>query len=124
MNKRNITIGVIAVLVAAGAAWAFIGRTDPVVADMQQMRDQMFANRDLPEDQRRAQWQDFRQRMDGLSEDQRRAMWESGRERFQQFAQQRMDEFFALPPADQTKRLDEIIDRMQERQKERQQNPN
>ena len=40
-----------------------------------------------------------------------------------QFAQQRMDEFFALSPADQQKRLDEMIDRMLDRRKQREQNP-
>jgi hypothetical protein len=125
MDKRKITIVVTLVLAAVGAAWAFgfIGGTDPAVAELQQMRDTMFSNRDLPEDQRRAQWQDFRQRMDGLSDEQRREFRRSGREQWQQFAQQRMDEFFGLPPAEQEKRLDEIIDRMTARQNERRQNP-
>lgn len=124
MDKRKLTIAAIIAVVLLGAAWAFgfIGGADPVVAEMQQLRDQMFSNRDLSDQQRREQWQDFRQRMDGLSEDQRRALWEGGRERFQQMAQRRMDEFFALPPAEQQERLDDIIDRMMERQRERAQN--
>ena len=76
----------------------YIGRTDPVVVEMQQLRDQMFANRDLPEAQRRAQWENFRQRMDGLTDAQREALRDGGRERWQQSAQQRMNEFFTLPP--------------------------
>jgi hypothetical protein len=126
MDKRKFTISATLFLVALGAAWAFgfIGGGDPVVAEMQQLRDQMFTNRDLPDDQRRAQWQEFRQRMDGLTDDQRRAFREGGREQWQQMAQQRMDEFFALPPAQQRERLDDIIDRMQERQRDRAQNGN
>ena len=126
MDKRKLTIAATVLFVALGAAWAFgfLGGSDPVVAEMQQLRDQMFANRDLPDDQRRAQWQDFRERMDGLTDDQRRALREGGREQWQQIAQQRMDEFFALPPAEQRERLDDIIDRMMERDRNRQQNPN
>jgi hypothetical protein len=126
MDKRKFSIAVVVVLMLAGAAWAYsrIGRTDPVVAEMQQLRDQMFANRDLPDTDRRAQWQDFRQRMDSLTDAQRAALRDGGRERWQQFGQQRMNEFFALPAAEQNKRLDEIIDRMIAREKERQQNPN
>jgi len=126
MKARRITIVIIVVLVGVGAAWAmgYIGGTDPVVAEMQQLRDQMFANRDLPEDQRRAQWQDFRQRMDGLTDAQRQALREGGRERWQQFGQQRMDEFFKMSPDEQRQRLDQMIDRMLARQKERAQNPN
>jgi hypothetical protein len=118
MSKRNAFIVCFAVLLlAVGTAWAlgyFSG--DPVVAEMQQLRDQMFEDRDLPQADRRAQWDNFRQRMEGLTDAQRNALWESGRERFQQFGQQRMDEFFQLPPDQQKQRLDEIIDRMQQRQ--------
>lgn len=122
MNKRNIIIGgIVVLLVAVGGAWAlgYFGG-DPAVKEMQQLRDQMFANRDLPDADRRAQWENFRQKMDGLTDAQRQAVWDSGRDRFQQFARQRIDEFFQLPPDKQRERLDEIIDRMQQRQ----QNPN
>jgi hypothetical protein len=116
MNKRGAVVSsVILLLVILAARWAYF-RTDPVVAEMQQLRDEMMANRDLPEADRRAQWDSFRQRMDGLSDAQRQAVWENGRDRFGQFGRQRMDEFFQLPKAEQQKRLDEIIDRMQARQ--------
>lgn len=113
MNKRTtIVSGVVLLLVIVAATWAYF-RADPVVAEMQQLRDEMMANRDLPEADRRAQWDNFRQRMDSLSDAQRRAVWDGGRERF---GRQRMDEFFQLPRAEQQKRLDQIIDRMQARQ--------
>ncbi len=122
MKKRTTIIGIVALLfLAVGGVWALgYFRGDPVVTEMQQLRDQMLQNRDLPEAERRAQWDSFRQRMEGLTETQRTALWDSGRDRFQRFGQARMDEFFQLPPAEQKKRLDEIIDRMQQRQK----NPN
>lgn len=116
MNKRTMTrSSIVILLVIAGIGWAYF-RTDPAVVEMQQLRDEMMNNRDLPEAERRAQWDNFRQRMDSLSEEQRRAVWESGRDRFERFGRQRMDEFFQLPKAEQQKRLDEMIDRMQARQ--------
>jgi hypothetical protein len=126
MNARKITIAATFAVAALAAAWAlgFFGGTDPVVAEMQQLRDQMFENRDLPDADRRAQWESFRQRMDSLTEAQRDALRQGGRERWQQFAQQRMDEFFQLPAEQQQQRLDEIIDRMEQRRQERAQNPN
>jgi hypothetical protein len=126
MNKKRITLAVTAILlVMVGAAWALgmFHRTDPQVAELQQMRDQLFANRDVPREQRGQQFTEFRQKLESLSEDQRREVWESGQQQFMQMAQKRMDEFFALSHEEQQKRLDEIIDRMVARQKERAQNP-
>jgi hypothetical protein len=126
MDKRKFAIALVVVFVSAAAAWAFgfFRGTDPVVAEMQQLRDQMFQNRDLPEAERRAQWENFRQRMDGLTDAQRAALRDGGRDQWQQFAQQRMDQFLQLPPDKQRQRLDEMIDRMEQRQRERAQNPN
>lgn len=122
MNKRVAVISsLILLLVIAAAAWAYF-RTDPVVAEMQQLQDEMFANRDLPEAERRAQWDSFRQRMDGLTDAQRGALRSAGRDRWEQFAQQRMDQFFQLSPAEKRKQLDEMIDRMENRN--RNSNPN
>ena len=61
--------------------------------------------------------------MEGLTDAQRDAL-RGDRNQWQQFAQQRMDEFFQLPPDQQRQRLDEIIDRMEQRQREAAQNPN
>ena len=126
MDKRKATIATVMILaVVFGSAWTlgYFGGSDPVVAELQQLRDEMFANRDLPEAERRDQWQNLRQRMESLTDEQRDALRRDGRERWQQFGQQRMDEFFALPPDQQQRRLDEILDRMLERQRERAQNP-
>lgn len=122
MDKRKVTIAAIVFIAVAAGAWALglFGGADPVVAEMQQLRDEMFANRDLPEAERRAQWDAYRQRMEGLTDAQRDALRAGGRQRWEQFGQQRMNEFFALPPVEQTKKLDEFINRMLERQK----NPN
>jgi hypothetical protein len=116
MNKRKIAIGALSILVLAAAAWAcsLFDGTDPAVAELQQMGDQMW-NRDLPDAQRDQLRDDFRQRMSSLSDDQRRAFFDANRGQWMQRVQQRMDEFFALAPADQQKRLDEILNQMQQR---------
>ncbi len=126
MNKRRTVLAAIAiVLVAAGAAWALgMFGGDAQIAELNQMREQMFANRDLPDEQRQQLREQFRQRIDGLSESQRRQFFESSRGQWMQHAQERMDEFFALPAAERQARLDQMIDRMLDRQRERAQNPN
>lgn len=122
MDTRKVLYFVGGLLILLAAAWMFglFGGTDPVVAEMQQLRDQL---RDLPDDQRRAAWDNYRQRMEGLTDAQRDAL-RGDRGQWQQFAQQRMDEFFQLPPDKQREWLDEMIDRMEQRRKERAQNPN
>jgi hypothetical protein len=60
---------------------------------------------------------EFRQQMQSLTDDQRRTFFQSGRGEWQARQQQRMDEFFAMSKADQQKRLDEILNRMLDAQK-------
>jgi hypothetical protein len=122
MDKRKLSIAATGILIIIAAAWMFglFGGTDPVVAEMQQLREQM---QNLPEGERRAAWDNYRQRMEGLTDAQRQAL-RGDRNQWQQFAQQRMDEFFQLPPDQQRQRLDDMIDRMEQRNKERAQNPN
>ncbi len=121
MDKRKLAIAASAILIIIAAAWMFglFGGTDPVVAEMQQLREQM---QNLPEGERRAACDSYRQRIEGLTDVQRQAL-RGDRNQWQQFAQQRMDEFFQLPPNQHRQRLDEMIDRMEQRIKERAQNP-
>lgn len=125
MNARNAVIGVVVLLLAVVAAWAFgfFGGTDPEVAELQQMRDQVFASDPLPEAQRDQLRDQFRQRVSSLTDDQRRALFAGGREQWRQREQQRMDAFFALSRADQQKQLDDSINRMLQRRNEQNQNP-
>jgi hypothetical protein len=124
MHLRKVVIGTVVLLVLVGIAWlfGFIGGTDPAVAELQQMRDQMSASRDLPEAQRDQLRDQFRQRLSGLSDDQRRAVFAGGREQGRQRSEQRMDEFFAMSRPDQQKRLDESINRLLERRNQPNQN--
>jgi len=95
MNKRKtIFVAVVIVLVAAGAAWAlgmFGGNAE--FAELDQLREQMFASRDLPDAERQQLRDQFRQRVEGLSESQRHEFFEGSREQWMQAAQERMDEF-------------------------------
>lgn len=119
MDKKKAIIGVIAVLfIGIGAAWAmgYFHRTDPAFAELQQLRDQM---RTAPDADRQGLRDQFRQKMEGLTDDQRREFFQSNRGQFRQDMRRQMNEFFAMSPADQKKRLDEMIDRNIKRQKER-----
>lgn len=113
MKKHKLIVGAatIAILAAVALVWGFLGGTDPAVAELQQMAEQAF-DRDLPEAERDQFRDDFRERMRALSDDQRQAFFDANRDHWMQRGEERMNEFFALPPADQQKRLDEILDRM------------
>jgi hypothetical protein len=122
MDRRNVIAGLVAVLLAAVAAWAlgFIG-TDPAVAELQTLQEQM-SDESLSESQRDALRDNFRDRMRSLSDEQRRAFFDANRGQWQGRMEQRMSEFFAMSPADQRRRLDEMIDRMRQPRAPRAQN--
>jgi ABC-type transporter MlaC component len=110
-NKLTGSIAVVAVLFVAAWSFGLFGGTDSAVAELQQMADQAFSQ-NLTEAQE-AQYRDqFRQRMDTLTPEQRDAFFDANRDRWMQRMEQRMDEYFAMTPADQQKRLDEILNRM------------
>lgn len=115
MNRRKIITGAIVIVMLAAGAWAFglFRGTDPAVAELQQIGEQMF-NRDLPDAQRDQLRDNFRDRIRALSDDQRRAFFDANRGQWMGRIERRMDEFFAMSPADQQKRLDEILNRMNE----------
>jgi hypothetical protein len=122
MNKRKLIIGAatVAVLAVVACAWGFLGGTDPAVAELQQMAEKAFDS-DMPESQRDQFRDDFRERMRALSDNQRQAFFDANRDRWMQRIEERMDEFFALPAAEQQKRLDEILDRMSRPREDRSQ---
>jgi hypothetical protein len=123
MDKRKAIGGVITVLLVATAAWAlgFIGGTDPALANLQNLREQMSddglsdAQRDVLRDQ-------FRDHVRSLSDEQRRDFFDANRGQWRGRMGQRMTEFFAMSPADQQRRLDEMIDRMRQPRAPRSQN--
>jgi hypothetical protein len=124
MDRRKIMTVGFGLLLAGVAAWAFglLGGTDPTVAELEQMRDQMF-DRSVSDAERQKFRQDFRQRLESLTDEQRRAFFTRGWELRRQRTEQRMDEFFASPPSDQQRQLDQMLNRMIARLSERTQNP-
>jgi hypothetical protein len=125
MSKRKLIFGATALVLVAVVAWALglFGGTDPALAELQQLGDQMF-NRDLPDDQRDQLRDDFRNRMQSLSDEQRRAFFDANRGQWMGRIERRMDEFFAMSQADQEKRLDELLDRMNQPRTERRRDGN
>lgn len=124
-NRKAVIAAVFIVLVAAGAAWALgMFSSNAQFAELNQLRQQMFASRDLPDEQRQQLRGQFRQRIESLSDSERQQFFENSRGEWMQHAQERMDEFFALPAQERQARLDQMIDHMAQRQRERAQNPN
>jgi len=122
-KRRAIIGGCMAALFLGIGAWAlgFFKGEDPQMAKLQEIGSQMW-DRNLPDAQRDELRNQFRAGLDSMSEDQRRAFFDSNRDQWMGRMQQRMDEFFAASPADQQKRLDEILDRMVKARNSQQQN--
>jgi hypothetical protein len=113
MTRKKITasITILAVLIVGARFFGLFGGADPAVAELQQIANQAFSQ-DLT-DAQEAQYRDqFRQKMDTLTPEQREAFFDANRDRWMQRMEQRMDEYVAMKPADQQKRLDEILNRM------------
>jgi hypothetical protein len=112
-KRRAIISSVLTLLLIFVAAWAFgfFNRTDPAIAELQQIGSQMW-DKNLPDAERNQLRTDFRQRMESMTDEQRRAFFDANRNQWAGRSQQRMDEYFAMSKADQQKRLDEIINRM------------
>lgn len=124
MNKRKVAIGgVVMLLMAVVAAWAFglFGGTDPAVAKLQEIGNQM-SGQNLTDAQRSQYRDQFRTQLQTMTDDERRAFFDANRGQWEARSAQRMNEFFAMSKADQTKRLDEIINRSAQQQKQNQGN--
>jgi hypothetical protein len=126
MNRNAIAGGIgLAIVVVAWAlffGW-FNGKeysADPVVAELEKLRDENVPKMDqLSEAERRAQRDAFGERMKGLTEEQRMAFFESSMPIFvpmmaKQF-EKRYDDFMAMSPEEQRKELDKRIDEMKAR---------
>ena len=122
MENNKMTMMGVLVAIGLAAAWAlgFFDGMDPQVAELEKMRDQNLQRMDqLSEQERRAQWGGFRQRIDHLTEEQKKQFFDSSRPIFQQMMLDRMNKFLEMSPEEQEKRLDEIIDRMEQRKADR-----
>jgi hypothetical protein len=128
---NNQTIKAVGALVVACLIWAWAfgwfegGKSysdDPKVAELQQeIAENAPKMEQLSDQERRAQGEQFRQRMEGLTDEQRMAVIETGMaiwvpmmsRRFEQ----EYDKFMAMSPEEQRKALDKRIDEMEARGK-------
>jgi hypothetical protein len=101
----------------SGLAWAV--RPDPHLARAKELQKEMFSPeaKNLPPEQRKAQFAEYREQVKHLNADQK---WElSAPMREKQKAE--IDRYFAMSPKEKTKYLDERIDRSEKMRKEREQ---
>jgi hypothetical protein len=99
-----------ALLLLVGAIWLF--RPDPRVARAKALRSELFgaAGKQLPADQRRQKWQEYRAVTKGLTPAQRRAL---GGERRKQ-KQREIGRYFRMSPQEKARFLDAQIRREQQ----------
>ncbi|QDU87840.1 hypothetical protein Pla175_12070 [Pirellulimonas nuda] len=84
--------------------------SDPAVAELQRLSDEAI-QAGVPKDD--AQRQAFRQRIEGLTDAQRREFFTSSQPKFTLMMERKLNDFFALSPAEQRRELDAEIDRME-----------
>ncbi|QDS99696.1 hypothetical protein HG15A2_30230 [Adhaeretor mobilis] len=117
MNKKNVILSLAALMLLAGVGWAMglLGGEDPKVAEAKHLREQLSQDRDkMTESERRASYENLREKTRDLTDEQRRAVWEGGR----QDMIQRVDQLLSMPKAERDKELDEWIERSEQRRKE------
>jgi hypothetical protein len=109
MRKNQFALGIVGALVLlAGAVWGlgWLQGEDPTLAELAKLRDEGFAQGGDMASRR----DEFRKRMEGLSEDQRRAFFQQSMPMMMKMFERRVDEFLALSPQEQRKRIDERLD--------------
>ncbi len=117
-NKKRTVIAVIFVLLllVATGAWAMWNREDPQV---RVVRNMMADFQNVPEDQRREHFGKFREEMEKLPEEQREVLRDEMRAGWEERETQRMKDFFSKTGPEQLAALDKIIDDMEKRRLER-----
>src|SRR5262249_9876910 len=102
----------------AGVVWAV--RPNPHLTRAQQLQKELFGPnaKNLPPDQRKAMFAEYRNEVKQLSDDQKWALSAPMREK----QQAELDRYFAMTPQQKTKYLDERIDRMEKAKKDREKN--
>lgn len=116
MNKKRILGTLFGLVVVWGVCWALglLDGTDPAVANLENERDAAFEqSQDLSVEQRREQFDNFRQKVESLTPEQQKQFRENTQAVMQRMMMQRMNEFLAKSPEEQKKALDKIIDAME-----------
>lgn len=114
MSKRNVTIGVVAILLIGGTVWAVMRkRGDPEVEKITQM-----INEKTPPEQQHQRWHEVRQEMEKLTPQQREEVGSQMRAVFERRMDEQVKEYFTLPPPQRIAYLDKQINEGEKRRKE------
>ncbi len=119
MNRRGIFGAAIGLGLVILSAWAFgwLETSDPIVAELEQMRDEGIARRDqMTDEEKKASHKAFGDKIQKLPEQKRREFFESSMPIFMKMAEARIDRFLELTPEQQNAELDKKIDQMQAQQ--------
>lgn len=114
--KQWFGVSLILLFTVIGGRWVWgYWSEQSQVNKVERLRDELFseASRELPEEDRRARWEELRAEAERLSPEQRDRLRDEGRQRWEQHAEQRLTEFFALAPAERKAELDRQIDQME-----------
>ena len=121
MQKKTMASGIVflAVLIGLGFAianWNGDYSDDPEVAVVEKERDREFADPDdMTDKQMREAGDRLKKMAEGLNDEQKKKLWESSASIFVPMMMSReekkWDEFLALPPDEQKKKMDERIDK-------------
>lgn len=116
MNKRNIGIAALVLLLLIGAtAWALWGRSDAQLEKVKQMQHDM-AN--APTDKRRERREELRKEMDKLQPAQRKQLRDERWAEGERHMDKRIADYFAAPPEKRKAMLDKEIQDGEKRRKE------
>jgi hypothetical protein len=127
MNNRGVFGGAIAIALLILSAWAFgwLETTDPIVAELQQLRDDGIARHDqMTDKEKKASKEIFGERIKQLPKEQQLQFFESSMPLYMKMAEARIDRFLALTPEEQNAELDKKIDQMQASQAQKPSNTN
>ena len=100
MKRFWIAAAATALVAALGVAWWRTPREDPKVVRVREIGRQLFDEKSetLPEEERRRLREQLREESKDLTEKQRESLAEDGRKSFEQ----RIDQYFAMNPAERT----------------------
>jgi hypothetical protein len=115
---KPLLIAAAVVLMVLGTGWLAYGymRGDDLSA-LNELREKM-RDENLSDDQRKDLRDQMRTQWDQLSDDQQQQMRQSREEHWNREMQTRLNQYFAMAPADREKELDKQIDEMEKRREE------
>lgn len=116
-RKTAIIIGMLViVLCLVGVAWAYF-RTDPHLAEVAAIQEQL-ASEGLTFEQRMVLSDQLQSSMASLSDQDRQQVQRTFERTWEARMEKRLDDFFKLSPAEQTKALDKMIDESVKREQQ------